>query len=170
MAELPKFGQLGPRVPFKCKEGNMTIQKINTVGGDIPGPVFASPIEDKMWVKLAGDMLIEPCAATDPECIGQAVGTPQFKGSQPTTAKTWGNYEPRRVTVELMGTAVRTVTLEALNTAISVGNCVKFGATTAQAFDKATVENGTRALVASLQHTGAKIPVLFGFYGLLTRT
>lgn len=170
MAELPKFGQLGPRIPFKCKEGNMTIQKINTVGGDIPGPVFQSPITDKMWVKLAGDWLIEPCAATDPECIGQVVGTPKFQGQQPTVAANWGSYEPRRVDVELMGTAVRTVTLEALNTAISVGNCVKFGGTTAQTYDKATVENGTRALVAALQHTGAKIPVLFGFYGLLTRT
>lgn len=170
MAELPTMGKLGVRYPFKCKEGNVTIGKISQVGGDVTGPVFTAPIEDGMWVKLAGDDLIEPCAATDPETIGQVVGTPQWKGKQPTAAKTWGNYEPRMVTVDCMCKAIRTVLLEATNSAVTYGGMVKFGATTAQRFDKATVENGTRIIRGALANTGARIPVMFGCYGLLTRT
>lgn len=111
MTEIAKYGQLGPRLPFKCKEGNMTIVTARPVGGDMDVPTFASPIEDGTWVKLAGNWLVEPCAASDTECIGRAVGRPQFEGKQPTASKTWGNYDPRWVTVELMGAAVRVVTM-----------------------------------------------------------
>ncbi len=168
MAELPNQGKLGPRFTFKCNEGNMTIGTISTVGGEIKGPIFASPIADGDWVKLVDDREIEACEATDPETIGQAVGTPTFYGKQPTADKTWGNYEPRRVTVECMCKAIRTVQLEALNTKVDAGEMVTFGGTTDQRFDKATVENGTRAIVGGGASSGAKIPVMFGFYGLLT--
>ena len=167
MAELPNFGELGPRLTFKCYEGNVTITTGSMVGGDLDVPVFAAPITAGMYVKLKGDNLIEPCAATNTECIGQVIGTPQFKGRQPTVSKTWGNYEARRVTVELMGKAVRTVTLEAANTKVDAGNSVTFGATTAQTFDKDSTANTTRALAGAAANTGAKIPVLFGFYGAL---
>jgi hypothetical protein len=170
MAEIRKFGKLGPRLTFKANEGNLTITTIDTVGGEIPGPVFATPIKDGDYVKLTGNMEVTACVATDTECIGVAVGKPQFKGQQPTVNKTWGNFTPRMVTVELMGAAVRTVTLEAANTKVDAGMMVKLGATTAQRFDKATVENGTRVLVGAAANSGAKIPVLFGFTGLLTRT
>jgi hypothetical protein len=171
MAELPNQGQLGPRFTFKCNEGNVTIQTGSPVGGDVSIPVFASPIADGDWVKLTGDRLISKCAATDPETIGQVVGTPSWWNTkQPTANKTWGNYEPRRVTVECMCKAIRTVQLEAANTEVTYGMMVKLGATTAQRFDKATVENYTRVIVSGGASSGAKIPVMFGFYGNLTRT
>ncbi len=171
MAELPNQGQLGTRFTFKCKEGDVTIETGSPVGGEIQIPVFSAPIHDGDWVKLVGDRLIAPCAASDPETIGQVVGTPSYwNTNQPTADATWGHYEPRRVTVECMCKGIRTVQLEPANTAVTYGQMVKFGATTAQRFDKATVENGTRVIVGAGASSGAKIPVMFGFYGLLTRT
>lgn len=170
MAELPSFGQLGRILKFKANQGNVTIATGRPVGGEMKVPVFATPFEIGDWVKLTGDWTVSKCAATDTEAIGQVYAYPQWKGHEPTESQTWGNYEPQIVSIDTMAIAVRTVQLEAANSAISIGNCVKLGATTAQRFDKATVENGTRALVAADASSGAKIPVLLGFYGLLTRT
>jgi hypothetical protein len=167
MAERPDYGRLGPRVPGKCKEGNVTIHTGSPVGGDVKVPVFTNPIKAGDWVKLVGDNLYEKCGAGDSP-IGRAVGTPQWKGKQPTADATWGNYEPRRVAIELMGTAVKTVTLEAANTEITAGKSVKVGATTAQRYDlfHAANLNNTRALVGAAANSAAEIPVLFGFYGV----
>lgn len=170
MAELPTFGQLGRIVTFKANQGDVTIASGRPVGGEMKVPVFQYPFEVGDWVKLTGNQTVSKCAKGDPETIGQVYAYPQWKGPEPTTSKTWGDYEPQVVSIDTMAIAVRTVQLEAANTAISVGHCVKFGASTDQTFDKATVENGTRALVAAGGSSGAKIPVLFGFYGLLTRT
>lgn len=170
MAELPNFGKLGRLLTFKAKEGDVTIETGRPVGGRMDVPVFTNPLEPGDWVKLSDDWEVEKCVATDTETIGQVYNEPEWKGRQPTEDAVWGEYEPRVVTIDCMGIAVRTVTLEAANSAISVGNKVKLGATTAQTFDKATTENGTRALVAAGASSGAKIPVLFGFYGLLTVT
>ena len=165
MAELPSYGKLGLQLPFKCNEGNMTIQTGSVVGGDVQVPVFANPIANGDWVTLSGDNTITKATKDSTELLGQVVGTPQWKGRQPTASKTWGNYEPRRVTVDTFGQAVRTVQLEAANTAVAAAESVKIGATTAQRFDKASALNTTRALVGAGASSGAKIPVLFGFIG-----
>lgn len=165
MAELPSYGKLGVQLPFKCNEGNITMTKGSTVGGDIDVPVFANPLAEGDWVVLSADNTITKATKDSTELLGQVVGTPQWVGKQPTVSKTWGNYEPRRVTVDTFGQAVRTVTLEAANTVIAAGESVKIGATTAQRFDKASGLNTTRALVGAGASSGAKIPVLFGFIG-----
>jgi len=165
MAELPSYGDLGRKLPFKCNEGNMTIQTGSPVGGDVKVPVFANPLEDGDWVTLTDDNEVTKATKDSTELIGQVVGTPQWKGRQPTASATWGNYEPRRVTVDLLGKAVRTVQLEAANTAVAAGESIKIGATTAQRFDKASALNTTRALVGAGASSGAKIPVIFGFIG-----
>ena len=168
MAELRRFGKFGPRITFKCKEGDMTIKTISPVGGKIKGPVFTNEIEDKMYVKLVGDMLIEPCVKTDTECLGQVIGNPKFaNGLQPTEDAVWGEYDPRQVTVECMGSRIDEVQLEAANAEIVFWNSVTFGATTNQTFDKDSTANTTRALHGATANSGGKIPVLFGFNGTL---
>lgn len=167
MAKLYTFGKLGPVLTFKAKEGDLSIQKIRTVGGNIPGPVFTAPIEVGTYVKLVGDMEVGPCTKTDTECIGIVVDDPEFKGQQPTTAAAYGAYEQRQCGVELFGKAVRMVLLEAANTEVDFGNSVKFGTTTDQRFDKAAALNTTRVLSGAAASSGAKIPVLFGFFGAL---
>lgn len=167
MAEIAKYGRLGVRLPFKCNEGNMTIVTGRTIGGDLPVPTFANPIEDGDWVKLTADWEITKCAASDTEVLGQVIGRPEFEGQQPTASKTWGNYDPRVVDVDCMAQAVRSVELEATNTEITIGNSVKPGTTTAQKFDKDATANMTKALAAAAGSSGATIPVLFGYYGAL---
>jgi hypothetical protein len=165
MAELRRFGRFGPRITFKCNEGNITIGTLNRATGDMEGPVFASPIADKDWVKLTGNMTISKCAASDPEVLGQVVGTPEFKGQEPVEAVNWGSYEPRRVTVELMGSKVEMVQLEANNSLIGYGDSVAVGASTAQCWDLDSTANHTYVLSGAALNAGTKIPVLFGYYG-----
>lgn len=170
MAELRKFGKLGPRLTFKCNEGNLTIETIDIVGGEIPGPIFTNPIRDKMWVKLSDDMEIEPCTKTDSDVLGQVIGKPQWKGQMPTADAVWGAYEPRIVTVELMGSRVDMLQLEANNAEILAGDSVIPGATTDQTWDlsieqAAKVANQTLVLSGAAAASGAKIPVLFNYYG-----
>ena len=168
MSEIPQYGDLGRLLPFKCKEGNVTISTGRPVGGKVDVPIFESPLEVGDWVKLSAAWEVEKCAAGDTEAIGQVFSEPEWEGNQPTSSKTWGNYTPRRATIDTMARAVRTVTLESANTAVSVGDSVKFGASTAQTFDKASTKNDTRAITSALANTGAQVAVLFGFYGLLT--
>jgi hypothetical protein len=171
MAELREFGKSGPRVTFTANEGNMTITWIDTIAGMIPGPVFQSPlvksdgITPGVYVKLSDDMEVQACAAGDTDCIGKTVDRPQFKGQQPIASKTWGNYTPRIVTVELFGSAVEMVDLEAANTAVTFGNYIKPGATTAQKFDKSSTATNKIALESAGASSGAKIAVLFGWNG-----
>lgn len=167
MAKLYNYGRLGPIVPFKAKEGDLSIQTINTIGGDIPGPVFTAPLTVGMYVKLVGDMEVGPCVKTDVECIGIVADKPEFKGQQPVAAASYGSYEQRQCGVELFGKAVRMVPLEAANSKIDAGNSVKFGATTNQKFDKAAALSTNRVLSGAAATSGAVIPVLFGFFGAL---
>lgn len=150
---------------FDCNEGNVTIETVSGVGGDITKPKFASPIKKGDLVKITGDLTVSACAAGDAP-IGIAVANPRMV-EEPTTGASFGSYTPRRVSVRLFGHELRTVPLEAANSAVSVGNNIKVGSTTAQRYDKGS--NGSTnaiALEAATASSGAKIAVLFGYYGV----
>ena len=169
MAELREFGKYGPQLTFKANEGNMTVVMGDGIAGVMPLPTFASPlvkadgISAGVFVKLSGDMEVVACAAGDTNCIGITVDRPQFKGMQPTASANWGSYTPRIVTVALFGSKVAMVNLEAANTAVTYGNYIKTGATTAQRFDKSASATAKIALQSAAANTGALIAVLFGY-------
>ena len=165
MAKIYNASVEGLVQTFDCNEGNVTIETVSGVGGDITKPKFASPIKKGDLVKITGDMTVSACAAGDTP-IGRAVAAPKMV-EEPTTSASFGSYTPRRVSVKLFGHELKTVPLEAANSAVSVGNNIKVGSTTANKYDKAS--NGTTnaiALEAATASSGAKIAVLFGYYGV----
>lgn len=165
MVEKKVFGRAGPRVTFKCYEGTCTITETHGVGGNKLEPVFSAPIADKDLVNFYAEGVVRKLPTSATEIIGRVIGTPQWKGKQPTSTKTWGNYEPRIVTVECMCTFIDMVTLEPLNTAVALGHSVTPGATTAGTFDKDATANDTYALEAADSSSGDDIAVMFGFTG-----
>ena len=182
MAKLYEFGRFGPQVPFIANEGNMTITMGDGIGGVMPVPTFANPCvqEDGLtpgvYVKLTGNMEVTKCAAGDAACIGKTVDRPQWMaGQQPSANATWGNFTPRKVTVALFCNKVTMVNLEASNAAISAGDYIKRGASTAQRFDKSVTGQGVAvptsmiALQGASANTGAftlggQIAVMVGAY------
>jgi hypothetical protein len=175
MAKLYEFGKFGPWVPFIANEGNMTITMGDTVSGVIPVPSFANPCvqEDGLtpgvYVKLTNDMEVTKCAAGDPACIGKTRDRPQWNGTQPSASANWGSYTPRMVTVELFCNKVTMVNLEAANSAVTYGNYIKRGATTAQRFDKSATATQMIALQSAAANSGAfvlggQIAVMMGAY------
>ena len=50
---------------FKVKEGNLTMQTTQGVGGDITRPQVANPVLEGDPVKIAGDLLFVKCSAGD---------------------------------------------------------------------------------------------------------
>lgn len=164
MSEIYNVGDLGVKIAMKLNEGNVTMTTVSGIGGDITEPVLASPIKKGDYVKITGDMTVTACAANDTQVLGRVESNPVWV-TKPTANKTWGNYTPRQATIDIMGKAVKTVKLEAANNAINVGDSVKPGATTAQTWDKDSTANNSVALAAASASSGAKIPVVFGFYG-----
>ena len=176
MAKLYEFGKFGPQVPFIANEGNLTMVVGDGIGGVMLTPTFANPCvqEDGLtpgvYVKLTADMEVTKCAADDSACIGKTVDRPQWvAGQQPTASASYGNFTPRKVTVALFCNKVSMVNLEAANSAITYGNYIKRGATTAQRFDKSSTATQMIALQSAAANSGAfvlggQIAVMFGAY------
>lgn len=103
------------------------------------------------------------------EVFGKIIDTPHWVGPRPTATATTGNYNRRIATVRVFGSGVYPVELEAANSAVAINQSVKVGATTVGKFDlyHATNKNNTRAVQAGGASSGAKIGVVFGFYGSL---
>lgn len=178
MAERRDIGKFGPRMAMDLYEGTLTQTDVYGTEGKITKKVVpASPLAKGDHVKLytsgsgdENDLLVTKCAAGDVEAIGIIAAEP--KGTLPTTTTTWGNYTPRKATIEFFGTKIFDVTLEAANSEINVGKSVKLGASTVGTYDlyDATNLNATRALKYAAASSGSKIPVLFGFYGKFDHT
>lgn len=166
MVEKRVFGQLGPRITFKCSEGDITMVTIDGVQGVRAGPVFDNPIRDKDILVLTDEMLVktaDPATDTGLLVIGRAVGNPEFIGMEPTADAVAGDYEERIVTVELMGTRVDMVTLVDDNAAVDTG--ANLGLADINLFDVAVAPENIIALEDAEMDTGASIAALFGFYG-----
>lgn len=166
MAKIYNVGKFGVVARMKVKEGNVTIGAVNSIQGNVKGPILSAPAKKGDFVKISADLTVEPCAANDTACIGRLESDPQWIEAEPTANANWGYYAPREANVEFFGTKILTVPLEAANSAISVGNSVTLGATTAQKWDKDATPNSTVALEAAQASSGAKIAVLFGAYRL----
>lgn len=72
-----------PVVPFKAKEGAISIAKTQTAAGTISGPSVASPLEKGAPVQIAADMTVEALAS------GVFIGFVYNEGK-------WVNGEPRQ--------------------------------------------------------------------------
>ena len=173
MTQMREFGKSGPRLTFNANEGNMTMTMGDGIQGMIPVPTFVSPLLQQdgitpgVYVKLTNDMEVALCGPSDPMCIGKTVDHPQWKGQQPIASANYGSFTPRIVTVELFCNKVTMVNLEAANSAITYGNYIKRGATTAQRFDKSATATAMIALQSASANTGAftlggQIAVMFG--------
>ena len=161
MSEIYDAGSFGVTHAFKVKEGNLTITTTQGVGGDIKRPSLASPVTKGMGLKVVGDFLFGPVAAGDVP-IGFAAADPVDWAVEPTASATDGSYERRYCSIEFRGHKIKNVPLEAANTAVTAGDYIKVGATTAGKFDKGTSSNGIAiALQSASASSGDSIAVLF---------
>lgn len=161
MSEKYDVGSFGVTHAFKVKEGNLTIATTQGVGGDMTRPSLASPVTKGVGLKIAGDLLFAPCAAGDVP-VGFAAADPNDWAVEPKQAALDGAYERRYCSIEFRGTKILTVPLEAANTAVTAGDYIKVGATTAGCYDKGTSSNGIAlALEGASANSGAEIAVLF---------
>ena len=161
MSEIYDAGSFGVTHAFKVKEGNLTITTTQGVGGDVKRPSLASPVTKGMGLKIAGDFLFAPVSAGDVP-IGFAAADPVDWAVEPKESANDGSYERRYCSIEFRGWKIKTVPLEAGNSAVTAGDYIKVGATTADRFDKGTSSNGIAlALEGASASSGASIAVLF---------
>lgn len=160
MAIIKNIGSFGVTDTFNLNEGAVTIETVSGVGGDITKPKFAAGLKKGDFVKISGDFTVTKCGVGD-AYHGILVSNPKMV-EEPTTGGNFGTYTPRIASVELDGKKMKTVKLEAANSAITAGDYIKVGATTAQCFDKGTSSNAVGiALESATASSGAKIAVLF---------
>ena len=164
---LENKGSFGVTHVFKAKQGNRTAATIRDGSGKRKGVTYASEIEKGDWVKLSGNEEVVKCSAGDTTAIGIAMDDYYHVGAIPTTSANWGSYTNNcYVKVETFGRIIKTVPLEAANSAVSVGNYIKVGSTTYGKFDKDSNATNAIALEAADASSGALIKVLFGFIPL----
>lgn len=161
MAVKYNVGSFGVTHAFPVKEGNLTMETTQGVGGEITRPKLASPVKKGMGLKIAGDFLFAPVSAGDVP-IGFAAADPTDWTTEPTANANDGLYPRRDCSIEFRGTKILTVKLEAANSAVTAGDYIKVGSTTADAYDKGTSSNGIAiALEGATASSGAEIAVLF---------
>ena len=161
MSDKYDVGSFGVTFAFPVKEGNLTIVTTQGVGGDVKRPSLASPVTKGTGLKIAGDLLFAPCAAGDVP-VGFAAADPVDWAVEPKESANDGSYERRYCSIEFRGTKIKTVKLEAANSAVTAGDYIKVGATTAGCYDKGTSSNGIAlALESAAANKGAEIAVLF---------
>ena len=154
-------GNFGVTAAFPVKEGNLTIVTTQGVGGDIKRPSLASPVSKGMGLKVVGNFLFGPVTAGDTP-IGFAAADPVDWAVEPTESANDGSYPRRDCSIEFRGWAIKTVPLEAANTAVTAGDYIKVGATTAGKYDKGASNNHIAiALEGASASSGASIAVLF---------
>lgn len=159
------YGDIGPAVLMKAKEGNLTISSVSTPQGKLEGAVFAAPISKGDIVVLKGDMAVGRRLKNSSEkVIGVAVSEPEFVGKEPTSPANEGAYEPRRVSVQLYGKAVRMVKLPSNNAAVTAGDYLALDSNNDQMFVKSTDPTKIIALEGASQNSGAEIAALVGYY------
>lgn len=171
MADILDFNPGDVEIPMFLEEGNLTVTTDDIQeGGEGAGYSFVSRLRkgDKVILHTT-DRTVKAPSAGATELFGEIIDNPKWVGSKPTESKTSGNYQRRVATVRIYGSGVYSVDLEATNSAVTIGKSVKPGASTVNKFDlyHASNLNTTRAIQAALQNTGAKIAVVFGFYGNL---
>lgn len=162
MAEIEHKGSFGVTHMFHAKMGNRTINTIRDHSGKRTGPVYANEIHKGDFVKITGDEEVAKCGPGDTP-IGIAVDDYDHEGKIPTTSANWGDYDNNAIVeVETFAKVIKSVPLEAANSAITAGDKIKVGTTTAGCFDKGTSSNNAVALQSATASKGGKIKVAFG--------
>lgn len=165
---MVKIGKYGPVIECVANEGNVTVSDANLLGGDMQVPILASGIKEGDPVKLSGydttddAPIVTKCSAGD-KAIGYAANSPRWE-IEPTMSASYGSYKSRKVSIEFRCQCIETVTVEAANSAISVGDSIAEGSTTVGRFDKAGSTTTDKALAPATASSGAKIDVAFGVY------
>ena len=160
MAIVKNMGSFGVTDTFNLNEGNVTMETVSAVGGDITKPKYASRMTKGVFVKITGDWTVSACSAGD--SFHGILETNPRTVEEPTADASWGSYTPRRGSINTIGKKIKTVQLEAANSAITAGDYIKVGATTAQRFDKgASNTHCGIAIESASASSGAKIAVLF---------
>ena len=166
------FGDRTLTITFQALEGNATGTTISGPRGDVTGVTYASPIAEGDFVKLSTNCTwgVEICAAGDTSIIGIAQHEPIGPVNATTTeANMITNKTLRTVVVEVFGTMTREVPLEAANTVCAIGSYLTAGATTRNTVDViGTGYTTTLALADAAASSGDTIPVLWGWFGLMT--
>jgi len=152
-------------LPFDVVEGNYTVQEsaIGTAGNEKVG-YFASPVHKGDLVKLTSNPWEVAVAGNGDKIIGEVIDNPQWYGDRPQASATDGSYTRRKATVRLWGDYVKNLTLKADNSAVAVGDSVKY--TGSNKFDKNNSATDSIALEPSQANKGTKIAVLLGYRGL----
>jgi len=154
-------------LPFDLKEGNYTVTEGVIEGsGNTDVGYFASPIHKGDFVKLdtSADWLVAKAGDGD-TIIGEVIDNPQFYGDRPQASANDGYYTRRKATVRLWGDYVKALTLKSDNSAVTVGNCIKY--TGSNKFDKnSSSTTDSIALESADANSGKKIAVLLGYRGL----
>lgn len=164
MAELENKGKFGPVHIFTASMGDRTIKTISDHSGRRTGPVYENEILKGDLVKLIGPKTVAKCDAGDANAIGIAIADYDHEGALPTTDAGDGEYDNTYVRVEVFGKVIKSVHLEASNSAITAGDKIKVGTTTVGCYDKGTSSNNTIALQDAKANSGDIIEVLFGYY------
>ena len=153
-------------LPFDVKEGDYTVREsvINGAGNTDAG-YFASPVHKGDFVKLStgADWLVEVAGNGD-TIIGEVIDNPVFYGDRPQASATDGSYTRRKATIRLWGDYVKALPLKADNSAVTVGNSIKY--TGSGKFDKNASSTSSIALESADANSGKKIAVLLGYRGL----
>lgn len=84
MSQILNYGKT-PVVPFKAKEGDISIVKTQTAAGTISGPSVASPLAKGAAVELDSDMTVK--AYNDGLFIGFVYNEGKWVNGEPRTAK-----------------------------------------------------------------------------------
>lgn len=158
-------------IPMFLEEGTCTVtDDIDSRFGTDSNWVFSARLRKGDIVVLhTVDRTVIGAGTGVTEIFGKIIDTPRFNGPRPVSTQTTGNYDRRIATVRVFGSGVYPVELEAINTAVAIGQSVKVGASTVGKFDlfHATNKNNTRAIQVGGASSGAKIGIVFGFYGSL---
>ena len=165
--ELENKGSYGVIHIFEAKQGNRTISTIVDGTGKHTGPSYANEIKQGDRVKISGPNQVEKCGAGD-AAIGIAYADYDHEGAVPKTAANWGSYTNNcYVRVETGARVIKAVKLEAGNSAISAGNYIKVGTTTAGCYDKSSGATDAIALEDATASSGAIIKVAFGVMNII---
>ena len=152
-------------VQYFVEEGDYTVvESAQGIGGNEDVGFFSAPVHKGDFVKLSTeDKVVEPADEGD-TIIGQVIDNPQWFGDRPNETTTSGNYNRRSCTVQLWGDHVKALKLADDNTAVAVGDSVKYVGD--NKFDKASSSTSSIALTSAKANTGDKITVLLGFRSL----
>ena len=152
-------------LPFDVVEGNYTVQESVIEGaGDTDVGYFASPVHKGDFVKLTSNPWEVAKAGDGDTIIGEVIDHPKFYGDRPQESATDGEYTRRKATVRLWGDYIKSVELITSNTAVAVGDSVKYKG--GNKFDQNSNTTDSIALESKQANKGGKIAILFGYRGL----